>query len=293
MFYRRKVMLGLIEAFDGKLKRTDCQKLLFVFSQVTQRNYYDFFPHHYGCYSIVANYDKDCLTHQGFLSAVEDYQLSTRQSFLSEIRADDRSVINFMAHDMKGIKGKSLVRKTYLEYPHFARRSQIISNVLDSAETKQMKLWWITDSTPCLFTIGYEGLTIDSFLNELISNNVSAVVDVRNNPISMKYGFSKTSFDRYLKSADITYYHLPDLGIPSAFRQGLDTPESYTRLFTKYAREMLPKQKQGLQAIQDLQAEHGRIALMCFESDPLSCHRHKIVDYLVQLPYFATKVVHL
>ena len=293
MFYRRKVMLGLIEAFDGKLKRTDCQKLLFVFSQVTQRNYYDFFPHHYGCYSIVASYDKECLAQQGFLRAVEDYQLSTRQSFLSEIRADDRSVINFMAHDMRGVKGKALIRKIYLEYPHFARRSLIVSDVLDSVEAKQMKLWWITDSSPCLFTIGYEGLTIDSFLNALISNNVSAVVDVRNNPVSMKYGFSKTSLERYVNSVDIAYYHFPDLGIPSALRQGLSTPESYKRLFARYAKEMLPKQRQGLQAIQDLQAKHERIALMCFESDPLSCHRHKITEYLSQSPSFAIRIVHL
>ena len=285
--------MGLIEAFGGNLKRTDCQKLLFVFSQVTQRNYYDFFPHHYGCYSIVANYDKDSMTQQGFLADVEDYKLSTRKSFLSEIRDDDRSVINFMAHDMRGLRGKALIRKTYLEYPHFAQRSQIISDVLNSSEAERIRLWWVTDPTPGLFTIGYEGLTIDSFLNALISSNISAVLDVRNNPVSMKYGFSKTSLERHLKSAEIAYYHFPDLGIPSAFRQNLGTPESYRRLFVKYAREMLPKQKQGLQSIKDLQAEHGRVALMCFESDPLSCHRHKITDYLSQSPSFATKITHL
>jgi hypothetical protein len=293
MFYRRKLLLGLIEAFGGRLKRTDCQKLLFVFSQVTQRNYYDFFPHHYGSYSIVANYDKECLTQTGLLSVADDFQLSTGQSFLAQLDPNDRSVIEFMAHDMKGIRGKRLVRKMYLEYPQFTRRSQIISKVLTPSEIEQVKVWWNTDSSDRLFTIGYEGATIDAFLNVLVANNVLAVVDVRNNPVSMKYGFSKTSFKRHVESADITYYHLPELGIPSADRQGLSTPESYQRLFMKYANEMLPKQKQAIQVVKDLLVRHQRIALVCFESDPQSCHRHKITERLSQSPSFTTRIVHL
>ena len=293
MFYRRKLLLGLIEAFGGRLKRTDCQKLLFVFSQVTQRNYYDFFPHHYGSYSIVANYDKECLTKMGLLSATDDFQLCTSQSFLTQLNPDDRSVIDFMAHDMKGVRGKRLVRKMYLEYPQFTRRSQIISAVLRPAEIEQVKLWWNADISECLFTIGYEGTTIDSFLNSLIANNVLAVVDVRNNPVSMKYGFSKTSFRRYLENADIAYYHLPELGIPSSFRQSLSTPESYRRLFAKYAKEMLPKQEQAIQLVKELLVRHQRVALVCFESDPQSCHRHKITEHLSQSSSFATRIVHL
>jgi uncharacterized protein (DUF488 family) len=293
MFYRRKLLLGLIEAFGGRLKRTDCQKLLFVFSQVTQRNYYDFFPHFYGSYSIVANYDKERLTTMGLLSATDDFQLCTGQSFLTQLNPDDRSVINFMAHDMKGIRGKRLVRKMYLEYPQFTCRSQIISDVLKPAEIEQVKLWWNKDTSECLFTIGYEGATIDSFLNTLISNNVLAVVDVRNNPVSMKYGFSKTSFKRYVENADIAYYHLPELGIPSVFRRGLSTPESYRRLFAKYAKDMLPKQQQAIQSIQDLLARHHRVALVCFEADPQSCHRHKIAEHLSQSSSFTTRIVHL
>ena len=293
MFYRRKILLGLIEAFGSRLKRTDCQKLLFVFSQVTQRNYYDFFPHHYGSYSIIANYDKECLTKAGLLRAADDYQLSSGQSFLTQLNPDDRSVIDFMAHDMKGIKGRGLIRKMYLEYPQFTRRSQIITDVLTPAEVEQVKMWWNTDSSDSLFTIGYEGVTIDSFLNVLIANNILAVVDVRNNPISMKYGFSKTSFKRYVEGADIAYYHLPELGIPSIYRQGLSTPESYRRLFAKYAREMLPKQQQAIQSVRDLMARYRRVALVCFESDPHSCHRHKITEYLSQSSSFTTQVVHL
>lgn len=70
-------------------------------------------------------------------------------------------------------------------------RSKIAERHFDADEIKQFKFAWNTDKTPAVFSIGYEGLTIDSFLNKLIANNITVVVDIRNNPQSMKYGFSK------------------------------------------------------------------------------------------------------
>jgi len=52
-------------------------------------------------------------------------------------------------------------------------------------------------------SIGYEGLTVDSFLHKLIANNITVVMDVRSNPQSMKYGFSKKSFKQYIESAGL------------------------------------------------------------------------------------------
>ncbi len=62
MFYRQKILLALIETFGGRLKRTDCEKLLFLFCQKTGRNYYDFFPYRYGGFSLVSYHDKTNLT---------------------------------------------------------------------------------------------------------------------------------------------------------------------------------------------------------------------------------------
>ncbi|MBK6650144.1 MAG: DUF488 domain-containing protein [Betaproteobacteria bacterium] len=43
-----------------------------------------------------------------------------------------------------------------------------------------------------LFTLGYEGLTIDAFIARLQAAQVKTVVDVRELPLSRKKGFSKT-----------------------------------------------------------------------------------------------------
>ncbi|TLY07549.1 MAG: DUF488 domain-containing protein [Thaumarchaeota archaeon] len=39
-------------------------------------------------------------------------------------------------------------------------------------------------STPVFYTIGYEGLGIDKFLDRLSKYEVKTLVDIRNNPLS-------------------------------------------------------------------------------------------------------------
>jgi uncharacterized protein (DUF488 family) len=83
-------------------------------------------------------------------------------------------------------------------------------------------------------------LTIDSFLNKLIANNITVVVDVHNNPQSMKYGFAKKSFKQYIESAGMKYIHTPELGIPSTMRKGLGESVSHKTLFKAYESKLLP-----------------------------------------------------
>src|SRR3989304_7086803 len=54
MYYRRKILLALIEVFGGSLQSTDCEKLLFNFCQKTGKNHYYFFPYKYGPFSFLS-----------------------------------------------------------------------------------------------------------------------------------------------------------------------------------------------------------------------------------------------
>jgi len=131
-----------------------------------------------------------------------------------------------------------------------------VERLFDADELRQFQSAWDTDTDPFVFTVGYEGLTIDSFLNKLISNNVTVAVDVRNNPQSMKYGFSRKSFKQYIENAGMKYIHIPELGIPSAMRKGLGESVSHKTLFKNYGGKLLPKQefatKQLLVRVQDI-----------------------------------------
>ena len=66
-----------------------------------------------------------------------------------------------------------------------------------------------------LFTLGYEGLTIEAFIARLQAAQVKTVVDVRELPLSRKKGFSKTAFCTALATHGIAYLHPPPWVAPS------------------------------------------------------------------------------
>ena len=82
-----------------------------------------------------------------------------------------------------------------------------------------------------LFTAGYEGTTIRSFIAILQTNNVDCVLDVRALAFSRKPGFSKTALSQNLESANIRYIHIPDLGTPKPIREKLKSTSDYTAFF--------------------------------------------------------------
>ncbi|MFA4836161.1 MAG: DUF488 domain-containing protein [Dehalococcoidia bacterium] len=294
MYYRQKILLGLIEAFGGSIKRTDCQKLLFMFCQYANKNHYDFHPHKYGAYSSVASQDKITLTQKGLLKDTSDFQIGRRQSFLDGLTQTDRAILtNKMIPMYKGLGGKALLRQVYVNYPAFTCRSEILTDTLNPSEIAHVRRAWNTDRTSCLFTIGYEGLTIDAYLNKLISNNIELVVDVRNNPQSMKFDFKKIKFRHHIENVSIKYCHIPELGIPSDKRQNLKSEAAYQQLFNEYEEKIIAKQPEAIHRLLTLFSQSKRIALTCFESEYRHCHRHKLADYLRSTPKFEAPLVHL
>jgi len=130
-----------------------------------------------------------------------------------------------------------------------------------------------------LFTIGYEGLNLEDYLNKLIKNDVKLLCDVRRNPLSRKPGFSKKALSQHLEEIGIEYLALRGLGIASVNRQNLKTEEDYQKLFTQYRKE-LPQKKQDLAQVSQALCEHKRVALTCFEKLHYRCHRHCLSESL-------------
>lgn len=99
MYYRRKILLALLEVYGGSLKRTDCEKLLFNFCKTTSKNHYDFFPYKYGPFSFMSYFDKRRLTELGLLKQTDDFQINTGHSYLDELEpVDKRALLNFKAN---------------------------------------------------------------------------------------------------------------------------------------------------------------------------------------------------
>jgi hypothetical protein len=57
LYYRRKVLLALLEIFGGQLTAKSFQKYLFLFTRKQEIKVFDFVPYKYGCFSFQANQD--------------------------------------------------------------------------------------------------------------------------------------------------------------------------------------------------------------------------------------------
>lgn len=293
MQYRQKTLLAVIETFGGKLNNTDLQKLVFIFCQQAKRSYYDFFPHKFGGYSFLVDQDKKKLVELGALTEIDDIRLKPGLSFYSQLESFDQLTLKSMKQQMNSLRGRTLIHKAYLDYPRYTCRSTILPQILNPAELEIVKTQWNNDKSACLFTIGYEGLSVDAYLGKLILNNIAVLIDVRKNPFSHKPGFSKAQLENYTKVIGVVYCHIPELGIPSDLRQKLISPDDYAQLFTHYEKEILPEQMESIKKVKDLLEKNHRAALTCFEADYHFCHRHKITEYLQREKDFKTRIQHL
>ncbi len=293
MFTRRKILLALLETCGGVLSKTDMEKLLFIYCDESKQNHYDFFPHRFGCFSFLSYQDKRVLIQQEFLADSDNFKLKKRQNYLAAVDSDERKRIEAFAKRTKNLRGKNLIRYVYVNYPYYAIRSEIKEEILQTNELQAIEQSANTDHSICLMTVGYEGITIDAYINKMIRNNVALVVDVRRNPLSMKYGFSKTRFSNYLERAGIRYEHIPALGIESSQRKNLETEKDYKVLFKRYASRSLPDRKEELRRIENLVMEHKRVALTCFEADHHLCHRHKITEHLQSGEHWSIPIKHI
>ena len=130
-----------------------------------------------------------------------------------------------------------------------------------------------------IFTIGYEGVSMEKFLWKLRETGIRRIIDVRCNPISRKPGFSKTALRNKLNEAGIEYVHIPTLGIPSSLRKSLQTDADYSALFAHYESQILPNAAAPVAEAVAL-IEEMPTALLCFENDPQHCHRTRLASYI-------------
>lgn len=132
-----------------------------------------------------------------------------------------------------------------------------------------------------VFTIGYEGRTINDFLVDLKANDIKLLADVREAPISRKRGFSKSALASALQDAGIDYLHVRALGCPKAIRDAHRADHDWQR-YTRDYLDHLARQEADLAAL-DVHARQQRTALLCFEADFTRCHRTYVAHALQAL----------
>lgn len=298
MYYRRKILLALLENFNGQLNKTSLQKLLFIYTRWQEKKAYDFVPYKYGCYSFQANQDLNTLGKYGLVqestnTSSPQWVKITDEDFTPTLNKTDKALMIKLKSAYNEMSREELIKYTYRNYPYYAIKSEIAHQVLTKTELEKVEKQKRTFSETKLFSIGYEGKSLETYINHLIINDVKLLCDVRKNPLSMKYGFSKNQLKHACENVGIKYLHIPELGIISEKRQALNTLNDYQVLFKEYEKTVLVENKEHLLSINDLLKKYNRVALTCFEATECMCHRGRVIKALAKQPNWNIPIQHL
>jgi uncharacterized protein (DUF488 family) len=131
------------------------------------------------------------------------------------------------------------------------------------------------------YTLGYQSHTLLTLLDVLSANNVGVLVDVRQNPVSRKRGFSKSLLEESIRQSGIDYFHTPDLGTPPAIRNNYLKSGNIKNALKEYEKHLRARR----QCLRSLLRKVSRrtFCLLCLESDYTSCHRSVIARVLKEM----------
>ena len=297
IFDRQKRLLALLDTHGGEVNKLDFQKLLFLYCMNVERiPSYQFVPYKFGGFSFTSYADKRRLTDNGLLDDTErTWKLTRAGKAAAKVNSATRTEMYQFAKQYADMRGDDLVAAAYRQHPYYAIRSEMIGRVLkrDVAARAAVEAARPRPGTAGICTIGYEGHTLEAYLNLLLKSGVTVLCDVRRNPLSRKYGFSKRTLSTSCEGVGIRYEHLPELGIDGQRRRELETQADYDALFADYERDDLPKQEKALDRITAWVKEGARVALTCYENQPLQCHRHCVAEALERTTDRDWRVEHL
>ncbi|MFO8056310.1 MAG: DUF488 family protein [bacterium] len=280
MLKRQKTILALLSRAQKPLSPIVFVKMVFLLRHETELKndpaFYDFVPYKYGPFSFALYQELAHLRRYGYVSSDEDHvSLGECTTELVEEKVEglpasvQRAVDNVVT--LYGeISQYALLKDVYSRFPWYATKSEL-TNFQPNNSAGVIK------SKPAVYTAGYEGKSVDAFFNQLLKKRIQLIIDVRANPVSRRYGFSKRRCSEIAGRLGLEYLHMPDLGISSKYRGDLSDFGSYQRLLRKYEQEMLPELEEEIDEVGKLM-KHSAAVLMCVEKNVRCCHRSRLAE---------------
>src|SRR4029077_18554366 len=149
--------------------------------------------------------------------------------------------------------------------------------ILQSGEVPYFGRRCITgmNGQPAMFTLGHGKRSIDDALDLLERHGVRYLIDVRSAPYSRyQPDFSQDTLKGHLRTRGIAYLHM---GLELGGRP--DDPSCYDESGRGdyEACRRRPAFREGIERLRTGWAQGERVALLCSESRPESCHRAKLI----------------
>jgi len=275
MLNRQKSLLYMIEKAGRPVTHLEITKWAFLLAYETPSRggaaFYQFLPYQWGPFSFCLYREIDRLVNDGYLTDENKTWRITKDVVqpISDLPRPVREDVARVVERFQNTSVKVLSDYVYKQYPRFT-----VNSSMRKLEIRPV-------ASIAVFTVGYEGMLIDGFLDLLIRAGIQRIIDVRNNPIARRYGFHKRTLERLCGKVQIEYVHFPELGIPSQWRRGLKSASDYNRLFAEYEREIIPRETKAVDQVIKLMNEQPS-ALMCMEADAAKCHRGRLAHIIAR-----------
>jgi len=282
LLIRQKIILALLDSVERPLAPTVFVKLAFLMRHetalATHGTFYEFVPYKYGPFSFALYRELRNLRRDGYVSPDSEcvelnaHSASLVREKIAELPRSTRTATQAIADRYGDWEQTALLRSVYARYPWYAVASELTDLVPESIPP-------LTVAREAIYTAGYEGKSVDAFFDSMLRNGIKSIVDVRSNPVSRRYGFSRRQFGDIAERLGLGYDHMPRLGIPSSRRADLSDFDSYQRLLDGYYVDMLKDRDQELT---DLGSQMGKAptVLICVEQDVRCCHRSRLAEAL-------------
>jgi len=236
--------------------------------------FYDFLPYNYGAFSFTLARELQILENYGYITG-DEKSVWIRPDMLGEVRKIiGRAPTELCAAVVKVLSAygamtqQMLLKTVYVAHPSFTYRSKLKDLIPPSAKEPD-------PASLGVYTMGYQGRSVDGFFQSILQNGIKNIIDVRANPVSRKYGFAKSTLSLISKKLHVGYQHIPQLGISSDARKGLGTVVTYKALLDDYESRILPERigarRMAIQAALSMPS-----VLVCMEEDPCNCHRGRL-----------------
>ncbi|HVI77405.1 MAG TPA: DUF488 domain-containing protein [Candidatus Acidoferrum sp.] len=130
-----------------------------------------------------------------------------------------------------------------------------------------------------LYSIGYQGKSLEGLCAKLADNAVEILIDVRERAWSNRPEFRKGALAEGLKRTGIEYLHLRSAGNPFRPRKGVSVQRE---LCLEYYSNYLANSPDVVNSVATL-SRNNRSALFCYEANADECHRGVLIAALLKL----------
>ncbi len=303
MLNNRKVYLYMIRQAKTPLAPSKAQLLMFLCMEKSLTKHYQFIPTEEGPHSLVLDDDTIAMQKKGLLveNTREDpsaLTLSVNAVIYEEKmqpKEEDKHVVNATLEEYQATSELELFKITIAMKPFYGilLSKEKVSMLDNQTRSEVATIQETIISTPhALFTIGYEKISLDTFIQTLLLNGIQTLIDVRETTVSRRREFSKKSLAEALCKARIAYISIPEVGIPSEVRNELLKQGDHQDLLVWYRNNVLPNSGAYANRVNDI-LKQGNTALMCYEKDPKECHRSVFSQFCLENYPEIPAIVHL